>query len=536
MFPRRLSLTGLFLCVAAGVQALTGPVPLGWRWFAEAGFAPTAKPTLSDGLVVVPVGRRVYALDAGTGYQRWMFPPGGEPDGDFRTSVVASGDVFVACNTNRFVYAVDKKTGRRAWDMLLSRAVVRTAVATDDVVFLFTTDNRIVALNSSDGKRAWSQDYQIGDNVIGKPLLYQGKLIFFTARGQLLALNTATKRIAWSQRVLSVNSDGGPVAFENSIFIVTGSQVVRLNPVSGAVQWVLRFPAQLAGGPAVTRNGGIVATSSTEIYTFALNGRSHSREPTELKGYLTGSPQSAGDNVFVRTRNGTIYLLDPERGDDPVIWEYTTLPIAGTMRVTTASTGGGGGGSGGLYGGGGGGGGARSTTTTESPADYVAVLGPLAISDRAVYALAEDASLFAWGAALGVDEIGPTVVMMSPPMGSAMSGRPDLDLLFRIEDQGTGIMTRSIRVTMNGRDMKSEYKSAGGFLYVRIRRPGSTTPGANPPLTDGRKMIRISVADWAGNVTENTFSLIIDNTLPVVRERTVDERRGTGSGGGPSIG
>jgi hypothetical protein len=96
-------------------------------------------------------------------------------------------------------------------------------------------------------------------------------------------------------------------------------------------------------------------------------------------------------------------------------------------------------------------------------------------------------------------------------------------------------MTKSIKVTMNGQVVKHTFEKGPGYLRVKIRTPGSSDEGANPPLTDGRKEFVVTVADWMGNVSEKRFAVVIDNALPKTRERTVDDRQGT-TGGGPGIG
>lgn len=517
------------------VFALDGPVPLAWRWKGETTFPPTAQPTIAGDMVVVPVGRRVYALDAEMGFVRWMFPATEAPSGEFRVEVPLSGEVLIASNSNRMVFGIDRSTGRTLWSVQLAAAVVRRAVTNDSEVFLFLSDNRVTALRTSDGTRTWSQDYDLKDNVVGQPILYEGNLIFFVSRGELVALNTATRRPAWTAKVLSLSPDTTPVIYDRSVFVTTGRQVVRLNPTTGAVQAVIDFPEYLAGAPALTPKGGAVASQSGNVYIFDLVRRRVRPKPIELKGYLVGYPQPAGSNILVRTRNGGIYLIDPSREVNPVLWEYLTLPIPGTMRSTTAGPAGGEGGGGGAGISPGPGAGAQAGAVV--PADYVTVYGQLALNNGRVYALAEDGSVFAFGTSWSADEVGPRISLLYPPMGAAMSGQPDLDIIFRIEDAGTGVMSRSLRVTMNGQDMNFEYVPGGGYVYVRIRPPGSKTPGANLPLTDGKKTIVVSAADWAGNISEKTFTLTIDNTLPVIRERVIDERTGGpstgGRGGGP---
>lgn len=505
----RIAAASIAAVAAASAVAIDGPLPLSWRWSAKTTYTPTAKPVIDNGMIYVPVGRRVYALDAATGAQKWMFPPGEEPNGEFRVSVVTTPDTVIAANTNNFVYAINKADGTTKWSFAMGPVTARAMLLGEGSVYIFTSDDRIVALDAAAGTKAWSNDYSIGGNLIGQPAYVDGNLIYFLSNGQLTGLGAATSQQAWQTRVESVNQMGGPVSFGQSIYVVSGSQVAQMNPKTGRAGWVATFPERLAGGAAVTDKGGVVVTENGNVYTFSLLGRVTSREPIKLNGYVAGSPQAVGNNVLIRMRGGALVLLDPTRNNGEVIWEYTTQPIPGTMRKDSAGK--------------------------EVPAEAVTVLGPVAVQGNSMYALAEDGSLFAWGGQFGVDEIGPSIELAYPAQGLRTWGRPDQDYYFKVEDLQTGVMSKSITVTMNGQPMKYEYKPGMNALYVKIRQPGSQEPGANPPLTDGRKTFTISAADWAGNISERTFTFVIDNTL-FERPPPTGNQGGRNPGGGNSGG
>lgn len=524
--------------------AIDGPTPLAWRWSAKTSFAPSATPAVANGMVYVPLGKKIYALDAVWGTPKWVFPTEDNTVGDYRTSVAIAGDSLIVANTAKFVFALDKNTGTRTWSFL-DVAATRYILVNGDTAFLFTTDDRIVAINTKTGQKEWVEDYSIGDNLTGEPALADGNLVFFTSLGNLDCVNTSTKKKAWTVRLGSVNVDGGPFVFDGSIWIVTGPQVAKINTRTGAVVGrPLSFPERLSAGVAVTKRGGVVVGNSNKIYVFDSAGRTISKTPLEMKGYLSGTPIVAGENIIVKNRAGALLLIDPSRQTNPIVWEYTTVPVAGTMRSTsTSSSSSGGQGGGALIGGGGGalspGGGGQAAGGSQGsgsaklvPAESIAILGNLTEVNGNLFALAEDGSVLAWSGMNGVDEVGPSIKMVTPAMGAVMSGQPDLDIIFKLEDDGAGIMSKSIHVKINGADVNHEFVASGGWLYVKVRTPGSRAEGANPPLSDGRKNISVTVTDWMGNVSEKSFVLIIDNLLPVVKP-TTPASSGSGSGGRP---
>jgi hypothetical protein len=243
-------------------------------------------------------------------------------------------------------------------------------------------------------------------------------------------LNSTTKRPTWEISVGSASPEGGPVVFGQSVYVVSGSQVAQINPRTGRTGWVAAFPERLVGSVAISEKGGAAVTEDGKVDTFDAFGKLTRSEPIALGGgYVAGGPQSTGGNIFVRTRGGSLVLIDPSRKNSEIVWEYNTSSIPGSKRAGSDG----------------------------KPVDFVAIVGPLAIGEDAVYGLAEDGSLFAWGGSYGVDEYGPTISMTSSDMGNVMRGQPDTTFYFKIEDLQTGVMTKSLTVTINGTLMKHEY-------------------------------------------------------------------------------
>jgi outer membrane protein assembly factor BamB len=477
------------ICLAGlvtGSMAIDGPLPLAWRWYGKTTVAPRSQPLIAGDMVVVGVGRRVYGIDVATGSTKWAFPPSGDAGGEFSVSPTILGDVILAPSANNFLYAIDRATGAGKWSMNLGTTNARAVVANKDVFYVFTNDDRILGLNAENGARAWQTDYEINGNIVGSPAFSQEHLVFFTTGGKLVGLNATTKMPSWEISVGSANPEGGPTAFGQSVYVVSGSQVAQINPRTGKTGWVATLPVRPAGSVAMSEKGGVAASEDGKVYTLDAFGKLTRTDPIDLGGgYVAGSPQVAGGNIFVRTRAGALVLIDPSRKTGEIVWEYGLSAIPGSKRA-----------------------GAEGQAN-----DTVSILGPLAISGNAVYGLAEDGSLFAWGGQFAVDEYGPTIKMTSPAMGNVMWGQPDTTFYFKLEDLQTGIMSKSISVTMNGTRMNHEYIPGSGMVLLKIRHPGSKEPGANAPLADGRKTITVAAGDWAGNMTEKTFTVVIDNTI-----------------------
>ena len=148
-----------------------------------------------------------------------------------------------------------------------------------------------------------------------------------------------------------------------------------------------------------------------------------------------------------------------------------------------------------------------------------------------LFLLAQDGSVLAFDRQLGVDLTAPSVKMVWPNPGDLVNGQPPLELIFKIEDEASGINNKSIKILVDGQELEYEF-GRDGIALARI-----SALGKNKPFVDGRKVITVVAADWMGNEARTDFALVIDNTLrPLVRPTANDPGRGGGAGGGGALG
>jgi hypothetical protein len=145
--------------------------------------------------------------------------------------------------------------------------------------------------------------------------------------------------------------------------------------------------------------------------------------------------------------------------------------------------------------------------------------------------LAQDGSLLAFDKNHGVDLTPPSVKMTWPTPGDLVSGQPPLQLVFKIEDEASGINTKTLKILVDGQEMENEF-GRDGLAIVRV-----SSLGKNKPFTDGRKTITVIVADWLGNEARKDFTLVIDNTLrPLTPPAQTQPGQGAGGGGKGGLG
>jgi len=150
--------------------------------------------------------------------------------------------------------------------------------------------------------------------------------------------------------------------------------------------------------------------------------------------------------------------------------------------------------------------------------------GSAVVSGDTLLILAEDGSLLAFDKKSGVDLVGPQVKMLYPAEGAQLNAQ-NLTLVFRISDEASGFQDKTLKITVGGNPVDAELLPDGtAAVYF-------TELGKNKPLGDGRAEIVVSISDWMGNKTDQHFTILIDNTLPVSAAPANVTPPGRGGGG-----
>lgn len=578
--PMMRSLTaglGLLALVAGASAQLDGPAPLAWRWLQPTSVSPTAPPVVDADRVFYSLGSRVFSLDLTTGNLRWRFPSVDPIEGVFRSAPVLIDGTLVVAGDNKIVYGVDPNTGSLKWTFNTPGRVLGQPVAVGKYFVLAQSDNKILAIDATTGQDFWSDaPLQIYDGITGTMGVNGNDILVFGGQ-TLYSINLATKKTTWKLPFQQLAPTVAPLVAAGSIFVNSGSTLVALNPVSGRARWQ-KDPriGDLAYAPAVNEGTVLVVSRDGFAAAYDLNGQPINTRPINLGSLPVARPTGVGSKFVVPTSNGAVNLVDPryvpptpaggsktteadpryqtirpgakiDAPSEDLLWSFVIRPMPGATQQssTTGNTGGGfpgggggfpggGGGAGGVGGAGGGFGGGGQTNNQDTTPISIQAAAPAVLAGQTLLVAAKDGSLLAFDRTLGIDLTAPTVTMAWPSSGDQVSGQPPLELIFKIEDEATGIDVRSLKITIDEKPVEFSF-SREGYAIVNI-----STTGKNRPLTDGRKNIVVEVADWMGNLNRSNFSLLIDNSLrPLVRPNSNTNnpgRPGGGPGGGPGRG
>lgn len=511
-----------------------GPAPVAWRWAEATSGSPSGAPQIDGDNVIVAVGGRIYSLDRTDGNQNWRFPAAEPLDGVFRNGVVLAGGNAIAATDKNQIVAVDVKTGALKWQFTTSAPISGTVVVAGNYVIANVGGTELHSFDIATGAMPWTKPLATGP-LAGDMSTWQENVIFATNEGELKSVNALTLKENWSVRFSKLSASSSPVLEGDTLYINTGQYLTAMRAQSGGARWQRRLDESLVFSPAASAEAVVVVTITGKVHSFNTSGKPIFGKGVDLGNGPVASPAFVGKTIVQPTSNGAVNLVDPVSGD--VLFSYIIPPLTKGLTATTGgnSQGGGrgqgGGGDVGSSGAGGGalGGGAAGGAGQRVEVKYVAAAGPAAVAGNSMLILARDGSLLCFDKEHGVDLIGPEIELLWPNPGDQMSGRPPFELIFRILDGTSGVDPESVKVKVGNADYVGAYNRDG---YLSIR---ASQGGANPPFADGRQTIMVSASDWLGNVTEKSFVVSVDNTLPPLgspRSKVGGDAAGGGKAGG----
>jgi outer membrane protein assembly factor BamB len=198
-----------------------GPLKLAWRkelWRELTG--PRAEVMVGGGLAFMGTyDGNLYAWDANTGEQRWVFRTAG-PIG--HSVALAEGTVFVGSMDGN-LYAVDATTGRERWRLDAGSGIWVAPMSAGGVVLFGARDGVFSAVSAADGALRWQ--FRTGDRILTTASLSEDgtRVLVASEDMHLYCLNLADGSLLWKSRKLQGLSvrDYAPVIFRGLAFITT---------------------------------------------------------------------------------------------------------------------------------------------------------------------------------------------------------------------------------------------------------------------------------------------------------------------------
>ena len=321
-----------------------------WNFTTHASYRSDNPFTIVAGVTYICADGNLYALDAVTGAQKWVY----NIDGHIFWCSIIDGVVYVAVTvSNNFCYvcALNAANGRELWKWYVGQRVGASYPAIGDGVIYFGTINHYYAVSSRNGTKLWN--VAIYGSVSGSSTLVDGIVYFFAGnttsepssnpKTYVYSLNAQNGDKLWNYPVgyiaysSPIVDDGivyvagrdayieNPHSFSRHFYWGT-SNVFALNATDGNKVWNYSANDTALVYLGLIDDVAYFSSNDTFYASNAANGAQLWSQNTGGYGSYT-----INDGVLYYYSVETLYALDTSNGNS--LWNYTTASNRSFLTV-----------------------------------------------------------------------------------------------------------------------------------------------------------------------------------------------------------
>ncbi len=475
--------------VALAVCGLGSPadmtVPASVQWVFSMGPDPNnlTPPLVQQDRVYIARRGILHCLDALTGAEQWKFQPN---PGDVSTGPVASGELIIVGGTDSMLYGLNSRTGAVVWKLGCTAPIAPTPIIVNDLLMLGASQ-MVYAVNPATGQARW-----IGQ--INAPTRYgpvsDGSMIYFVGQdSSVQSMDAVTGRYRWGAQLVKGPEFLPPLAGAGRVIVTSGDRVYGVAR-SGGVSYTAQLPVGVGGIPTLVDENMYVPAVDGSIYILSQRSGAavglKSKPPYKVDHPLSSSPCVTESLVITGSADGLVIALDRQTGTTK--WVYRSI---GTDQLP------------------------------DEPASH-GFAGPMQCVDGSLFAVTGGGDLYRFSDS-APDSSGPVFGDFGPEPGSAQPGERYQQMTCSIIDVGSGVDPASIKLTVDGRPVQTEFDVTDGRMKSQ-----------SAPISDGTHIAAVSAKDFRGNEASAEWSFMTDAALvPKVQSGLpgAGGRQGMGGGG-----
>lgn len=296
-------------------------------------------PTVREGVVFAGGSDRfLHAVDARTGRLLWRY----EANGRIAAApTIADALVLVGefLGGRRFT-ALDARSGEPVWTQSLG-GVWASPEHADGSIYVGTTDGKMSCLDAKTGRSRWS--FQTGSDIYTAPALDAENVYFGSWDGHYYALNRRSGRLlwAWSPPGYPYHIGGRPdsaaaVLHEGALIVpIVGARYVALDTHTGRERWSWWAPGGICNATVAIAKDAVLVSTFGDTYVQPFGARLYALDSRKgvLRWQLDAlagltAPVSTGAGLFIcgsLTGSAIEAYRLPEPGGAPeLIWRVRT--------------------------------------------------------------------------------------------------------------------------------------------------------------------------------------------------------------------
>ncbi len=163
-----------------------------WTFSTGGEYYNVSAPMVVDGMLYVGSGdnkvKKVYAVDASTGQQKWAFPTTG-------SLTVINGVLYIGSDDNK-IYAVNISIGEKRWVFLTEDRLSYFSPTIVNGVLYVASDSKVYAINANTGQQKWV--FKTGWLVDTSPVVINGVVYVGCNDRKVYAIDASTGQQRWA--------------------------------------------------------------------------------------------------------------------------------------------------------------------------------------------------------------------------------------------------------------------------------------------------------------------------------------------------
>ena len=287
-----------------------------------------SSPIVVNGVLYIGSWYNVYALDASTGQQKWVFATSTSVDS---SPTVINGVLYVGSSDHK-VYALDANTGQQKWAFTTDAAVDSSPTVINGVLYVGSSDHKVYALDANTGQQKWA--FTTGDRVYSSPTVVNGILYIASQDGKVYALDASTGQQKWASP--KGGSASSPTVANGVLYIGSDDhKVYALDANTGHEIWTFLTGDGMYSSPTVVN--GILYIGSYDHKVYALDAHTGQQKWFfQTLGIVRSSPTVVNGVLYIGSGDGSVvpddhnvYALDANTGQQKWIF-----PTGGYVRCS----------------------------------------------------------------------------------------------------------------------------------------------------------------------------------------------------------
>jgi outer membrane protein assembly factor BamB len=256
---------------------------------------------------------KVFAYDASSLQQRWVFPVDGNIKPIVSSIFVDNGTLYFGC-TDFNLYALDTTTGALKWQFATEGEIWSSPIVDNNIVFIASFDKNIYAVDVATGKEKWK--FATGANNVSTPLAVNGILYVGSLDRNLYALNEADGSFIW--KFTGGNWFWARPLFTKGVIYAPclDSKIYSLDAKSGNRIATYDAGGQVASWPVMVDNQVIAATVNGKLLGLdTTNTASSPRQIATIPVNVTAPLSAFNNKIYINGPDNNIYAYDLVSGN-----------------------------------------------------------------------------------------------------------------------------------------------------------------------------------------------------------------------------